>query len=49
MRLGGWVLMIITWSFIIGMAVFCFSRIFSKGLDTHQPQKSIDRIKKGKT
>jgi hypothetical protein len=31
MKFGGWILMIIAWTTILGMAVFCFSRIFKKG------------------
>lgn len=30
MKLGGWILMIIAWGFILGMAVFCFRKIFRK-------------------
>jgi len=31
MKLGGWILMIVAWGFILGMVVFCFKRIFRKG------------------
>jgi choline-glycine betaine transporter len=32
MRLSGWIFMIISWTFILSLAMFCFSRIFKKGL-----------------
>jgi len=37
MKLSGWIFMIISWSFITGMAIFCFSRIFKKGLGGEDP------------
>ncbi len=40
MRLSGWILMIIAWATILGMAVFCFNRIFKKGLRRENPRKS---------
>jgi len=30
MNMGGWIFMILSWSFIIGLGVFCFSRIFGQ-------------------
>ncbi len=33
MKLSGWVFMIISWSFILCMLGFCYSRIFKKGID----------------
>jgi len=36
MKLSGWIFMIVSWSSILGMAVFCFTRIFKKGLDTKE-------------
>lgn len=30
MTLGAWIYMLIVWSAIIGLNVFCFGRIFSK-------------------
>jgi choline-glycine betaine transporter len=45
MKLSGWIFMIISWSFIIGMAIFCFSRIFKKGLGG-EDAKTLKRLKK---
>ncbi len=45
MRASGWIFMILTWAFIISMAVFCFSKIFKKGLGGEGP-KTLKRIKK---
>jgi hypothetical protein len=33
MRLSGWIFMISAWSMIIGLAVFCFKKVFEKGMD----------------
>lgn len=33
MRLSGWIFMIISWGFILGLVTFCFSKIFKQGLD----------------
>jgi choline-glycine betaine transporter len=44
-KLGGWIFMILSWSFIIGMAIFCFSRIFKNGLGG-EDSKTIKRLKK---
>jgi len=30
MKMTGWIFFILSWGFIWGLAVFCFSRIFSK-------------------
>lgn len=30
MKTGGWIFMALSWGFIIGLAVFCFYKIFSK-------------------
>ncbi len=32
MRLGGWIFMLFSWGLILGLAFFCFRRIFKKGL-----------------
>lgn len=37
--------MIISWCFIIGMLIFCYSRIFRKGIDAEE-SKALKRIKK---
>jgi len=39
---GGWVLMLTTWTFIISLAVFCFSRIFRKGIGGEDRDKNPD-------
>ena len=35
MNVGGWVFIVLSWGFIIGLCAFCFWKIFSKksGLD----------------
>jgi hypothetical protein len=30
MRIDGWVFLIISWGIILGMAAFCFVKVFSK-------------------
>jgi len=30
MTLSGWVMLILTWSAILGLAVFCFCKVLSK-------------------
>ena len=45
MKLSGWIFMIISWSFIIGMLIFCYSRIFRKGLGG-EDSKIFKRLKK---
>jgi len=32
MKLSGWIFMIISWAFILGLATFCFTKIFKRGL-----------------
>jgi len=44
-KLSGWIFMILSWGFIISMAIFCFSRIFRKGLGG-EDSKTLKRIKK---
>jgi len=39
MKLSGWIFMIISWSFILGLGIFCFSRIFKKGKDLNKRRK----------
>lgn len=34
MKLSGWIFMILSWGFILGLGVFCFSKIFKSGIDT---------------
>ena len=46
MHLSGWVFMILSWVMILGLAVFCFRRIFSKGLGGEDSEKILKRIKK---
>ncbi len=35
MNIGGWIFLVLSWGFIISLAVFCFYKVFSKksGLD----------------
>jgi len=30
MKIGGWILLLFSWGMIVGLATFCFKRIFSK-------------------
>jgi len=30
MNIGGWIFLILSWGFIIGLTIFCFCRVFSK-------------------
>jgi hypothetical protein len=30
MKTGGWVFLILSWSFIVGLVAFCFFKIFTK-------------------
>lgn len=30
MRTGGWIFLMVSWGIIIGLAAFCFVRVFSK-------------------
>jgi hypothetical protein len=30
MRISGWLFLIFSWGFIIGLTVFCFYRVFAK-------------------
>jgi hypothetical protein len=46
MKLSGWIFMIFSWGFIIGMAIFCFSRIFRKGLGGENSEKTLKRVRK---
>ena len=46
MRLGGWILMAFSWGLIIGMATFCFVKIFKKGIGGDD-SKILKRLKKG--
>ncbi len=39
MKIGGLIFMIVSWVFILGLAVFCFTRVFKKGLDGKEPRK----------
>ncbi len=46
MKLSGWIFMASAWLFIIGQVVFCFSRIFKKGLDSEDTSRTTSRINK---
>ncbi|MBI5050564.1 MAG: hypothetical protein HZC11_06795 [Nitrospirae bacterium] len=45
MKPSGWIFMIISWSFIIGMLIFCYSRIFRKDLGG-EDSKTLKRLRK---
>jgi len=45
MKLSGWIFMIISWTFILGLLVFCYSRILRKGLGG-EDSKALKRLKK---
>jgi len=30
MKISGWIILLLSWGFILGLAVFCFKKIFSK-------------------
>jgi|GEM_PF-2819312 hypothetical protein len=44
LRLSGWIFMIISWTFILSMLVFCYSRIFKK--DIGDGSEILKRLKK---
>ena len=46
MKLSGWIFMIISWGMILGLAIFCFTRIFKKGLGGEDSEKTLKRLKK---
>lgn len=46
MKVSGWIFMIISWTFILSLATFCFTRIFKKGLGGDDSGKAIKRLKK---
>ena len=39
MRLSGWIFMAISWFTILGLAAYCFSQIFRKGLGAGRREK----------
>jgi len=46
MKLSGWIFMITSWTFIVSLAVFCFSRIFKKGLGGEDKKVVQGKLKK---
>ena len=46
MKLSGWIFMIISWTFILSLATFCFSRIFKKGLGDDDEKRLQGKAKK---
>ena len=38
--------MIISWTFILSMLIFCFSRIFRKGLGGEDSERTLKRLQK---
>lgn len=45
MKSSGWIFMVLSWTMILGMAAFCFSRIFKKGLGGEDPKKILKKVK----
>ena len=45
MRLSGWIFMIISWTFILSLLIFCYRRIFRQGIDGEE-SKTLKRLKK---
>ncbi len=41
MELSGWIFVIISWGCILSLTVFCFSRVFKKGLDGKNSEKPV--------
>ena len=48
MKLSGWIFMILSWTFIISLATFSFSRIFKKGLGGENEKGSHEKTKNRK-
>ena len=48
MKLSGWIFMILSWTFILSLAIFCFSRIFKKGLGGDDEERARSKTKKGR-
>lgn len=46
MKLSGWIFMIVSWTFILSLATFCFSRIFKKDLGGEDKEKPVTTKKK---
>jgi hypothetical protein len=47
LKLSGWIFMILSWGMILSLAIFCFTRIFKKGLGGEDSGKTLKRLKKG--
>jgi len=48
MKLSGWIFMVLSWTFILSLAIFCFSRIFKKGLGGNDEEIVQGKTKKGR-
>jgi len=48
MKLSGWIFMILSWTFILSLLTFCFTRIFKKGLGGENREKTASSSKKKK-
>jgi hypothetical protein len=46
MKLSGWIFMILSWTFILSLAIFCFSKVFKKGLGGGDEESAQDETKK---
>jgi len=40
MKLSGWIFMMLSWSFIIGLAAFCFRATLKQGLNGEVSEKT---------
>jgi len=46
MKLSGWIFMMLSWTFILSLATFCFSRIFKKGLGGDDKERVQGKTRK---
>jgi len=42
MNTGGWIFMLVTWSIIIGMMIYCYARVMRSEEDEYSEQYKID-------
>ena len=46
METGGVIFMLLSWAMILGLAFFCFKRVFRKGLGGEDSKGMLKRLKK---
>jgi len=46
MKLSGWIFMLFSWGLILSLVIFCFGRVFKKGLGEEKTKNILKRIKK---